>query len=233
MEKKQRKYTITEVAKDLKVSVGKLRDWEDTFSYTLNVQRTKTGARLYTDIDTKTLKKIKILKEKNMNEEQIHFILDAHKHNQHDEPSEEPQEFVEMLLSLQNETTETLQNLTDSFTKFKEELTQDIKQELRSEMNAGHHKTKTLIQSYSHMVVDSAENTQEELVRLRQDIHREEEEKLFIQQKLEEREEQFKEFVMTYRESAAAKERNRLSDWIAILKTKRDESIDFFLKKSV
>ncbi|WP_227935377.1 MerR family transcriptional regulator [Alkalihalobacillus deserti] len=223
----QKKYTIKEVSKSLKIPVGKLREWEDLFPNALYVQRTKTGARLYKDYEIETLKKIKILKDHNISEENVNFIIDVNTEIKQEGQSDQSREYVEMLLSLQNETTETMQNLTDSFVRLKEEFIQDIKEELKTEMNVGHSKTTSLIQSYSNMIIDTADNTQEELIRIRQDFYREEEEKLFIQQKLEEREEQFQEFILSFRESAAAKQKQRFPNWLKIFKTKKDSSIDF------
>ncbi|WP_332698519.1 MerR family transcriptional regulator [Halalkalibacter lacteus] len=225
MENEQKKYTIKEVSKSLKISVGKLREWEDMFPNALYVQRTKTGARLYTDYDIETLKKIKILKAKNINEHDLNFILDTNNEVDQDDQSEAPQEYY-TLVSLQNETIETIQKLTESVATIKEEFIQEVKEEVKSEMNEGHSKTKSLIQSYSHMIVDTAETSKEELIQLRQDIHREEEEKLFIQQKLEERETQFQEFVQSYREAAAAKQKQKFPNWLSIFKTKKESSID-------
>ncbi|MFC0562285.1 MerR family transcriptional regulator [Halalkalibacter alkalisediminis] len=226
MEKGQKKYTIKEVSKKLKVSVGKLKEWEESFSHALYVQRTKTGARLYSDFEIETLKKIKILKDHHINDDHVNFILDTNYEVERDDDISETTspEMVDMLVSLQNDTTETIQQLNESFAQVKEEIILDLKEEIKTELNAGHHKTKSLIQSYSHLVVDRAEHTQEEITKLRQDIHREEEEKLFIQHKLEEREEQFQEFVLAYRQSAAAKQ--RFPNWLKIFKMKKEGSMD-------
>ncbi|ARK29736.1 helix-turn-helix domain-containing protein [Halalkalibacter krulwichiae] len=230
MDNSSQKYTIKEVSKKLKIPVGQLREWEDVFSSVIYVQRTKTGARLYTDHDLEVLKKVKLLKDSNISKEDVHFILANHNEVEDlQEETEEVQvkeEFIDMLRSLQNETTETIEQLTTSFERFKEELVKDLKDQLKSEMNEGQSKTKSLIQSYSHMIVDTQESTKEEIERLRQDIYKEEEEKLFIQQKLEEREEQFQEFVYAYRETAAAKEKQRFPNWLKIFKTKKESSVD-------
>jgi DNA-binding transcriptional MerR regulator len=228
MEHEQRKYTIKEVSKSLKIPVGKLREWEEMFPHALYVQRTKTGARLYTDYDIEMLSKIKLLKDKNINEADVNFILGINHEIEPDELGEDPQDQDYMtLLSLQHETIENVQKLTESVATIKDEFIEEVKEEIKSELNVGHSKTKSLIQSYSHMIVETNENTQEEVKRLRQDIHREEEEKLFIQQKLEEREAHFQEFVSYYRETAAAKEKQRFPNWFNIFKTKKDSSVDF------
>ncbi|KHF40585.1 MerR family transcriptional regulator [Halalkalibacter okhensis] len=225
MENGQRKYTIKEVSKNLKIPVGKLREWEDMFSKALYVQRTKTGARLYSEYDLEMLKKIKILKDNNINEEHVNFILNTNIEMEPNELlNEAPQEY-EVILSLQNETIDNIQELTESIAGLKEEFIQEVKDEVKHEMNAGHSKTKSLIQSYSHTIIDTAESTKEELSRLRQEIHREEEEKLFIQQKLEEREVQFQEFVQAYREAAATK--SKLPSWLNFLKPKKEGSVDY------
>ncbi|MFC0470867.1 MerR family transcriptional regulator [Halalkalibacter kiskunsagensis] len=225
MENEQKKYAIKEVSKSLKIPVGKLKEWEELYSNALYVQRTKTGARLYTGYDIELLKKIKILKDNNINEEHVNFILDTNNEVERDEQGESTQEYF-TLLSLQNETIESIQKLTESIATIKEEFIQEVKEEIKSEMNVGHSKAKSLLQSYSHTIADTAENTHEELTRLRQDIHKEEEEKLFIQQKLEEREQQFQEFVQSYREAAAAKEKQRFPNWLNIFKAKKEGSID-------
>jgi DNA-binding transcriptional MerR regulator len=224
MENSQKKYTIKEVSKYLKIPVGKLREWEEMFPNALYVQRTKTGARLYTEYDLEMLKKIKILKDNNINEENVNFILNTNIAVEVDEPHEDHHDY-DVILSLQNETIDNIQELTESIVGLKEEFIQEVKEEVKSEMNAGHSKTKSLIQSYSHTIVDTAESTKEELNRLRQDIHREEEEKLFIQQKLEEREVHFQEFVQAYRETAAAK--SKLPSWLNFLKPKKEGSVDY------
>ncbi|MDT8859650.1 MerR family transcriptional regulator [Alkalihalobacillus sp. MEB130] len=231
MQNQQTKYTIKEVSKSLKISIGKLREWENMFPEALYVQRTKTGARMYTDHDLEMLKKIKLLKDKNINEENVKFILDMNSSEvesveQAEDTQPQDHEFVEALLELQTETNETLQNLTETVTTMKKDFIDEVKKELKNEMNAGHHKTKSLIQSYSHIIVDTAESTKDELSQLRQDIHREEEEKLFIQQKLEEREMHFQEFVQAYRETAAAKQ--KFPNWLVnLFKQKKENSMDF------
>jgi DNA-binding transcriptional MerR regulator len=221
MENEQKRYAIKEVSKALKIPVGKLKEWEELYPNALYVQRTSTGARLYTEYDIETLKKIKILKDNNIKEEQVNFILDMN-----NEVEQEEQDEYFTLLSLQNETIESIQKLTESIETIKEEFIQEVKEEVKSEINIGQSKTKSLLQSYSHTIADTAESTREELTSLRRDIHREEEEKLFIQQKLEEREVQFQEFVRSYREAASAKEKQRFPNWLNFFKTKKEGSID-------
>ena len=231
MEKEQRTYTISEVSKSLKTQTGKLKEWEESFPQLLSVQRSKTGARLYSNKEIEALRKIKILKDKNITEEDIQFILQT---NKKEEEKKEEQNVIEnnqkdygTLLTLQHDTIETLHHLTDSVSTMKEELVHEVKEGIKSEINIGHNKTKTLIQSYSHMIAETTENTEEEIKRLRQDIYREEEEKLFIQHKLEEREAHFQEFVSYYRETAAAKEKNRFLTWLQSFKSKKESSVDF------
>ncbi|GAE37087.1 MerR family transcriptional regulator [Halalkalibacter akibai] len=231
MEKEQRTYTISEVSKSLKAQTGKLKEWEESFPQLLTVQRSKSGARLYGNKEIDALRKIKLLKDKNMAEVDILFILQA---NNTEGVKEEKNNVVldnqkdyGTLLSLQHDTIESLHHLTDSVSTIKEELVHEVKEGIKTEISIGHNKTKTLIQSYSHMIAETTENTEEEIKQLRQDIHREEEEKLFIQHKLEEREAQFREFVSYYRETAAAKEKNRFLNWLQLFRSKKESSADF------
>ncbi|GAE25949.1 hypothetical protein JCM9140_1972 [Halalkalibacter wakoensis JCM 9140] len=221
------KLTIKEVSKQLKIPVGKLREWEELFPYALQVERTKTGARLYDDQDLEMLKKIKILKDNNINEDNVNFILNTVKTQEVEEREEEvdEQEFAK-IISLQHDTNESIRELTDSIDMMKDDIIHDVKAEIKSEMKIGQSKTKSIIQSYSHLVAETAEVTKEEVLRLREDIYREEEEKLFIQQKLEEREAQFQEFVQVYRETAAAKQ--RFPGWLVqLFKPKKEGSVDY------
>ncbi|NEU32015.1 MerR family transcriptional regulator [bacterium LRH843] len=224
MENEQKVYTIKEVSRNLKIPVGKLREWERLFPNVLYVQRTKTGARLYTEYDLEMLRKLKLLKDHNISDEGVTFIIGSN----HDLELEEevvPGEY-DHLLSLQYNTLETIEQLRDSFAQVKAEMIQEVKDEVKNEIIVGHQKTKSLIQSYSHTIVEIAEHTKEEVQLLRQDIYVEEEEKLFIQQKLEERETQFQEFVHSYREAAAANQKQRFPNLLNLLKWKKANPVD-------
>lgn len=225
MENEETKYTIKEVSKLLHVQVGKLKEWETLFPTALDVQRTKTGARLYTDLDLETLKKIRILKEKQINDENVRFILDTRNEMVPADGNEPSQDYINKLLETQTNTSETVQSLNNSFKQLKEEVVQEMKREIRKELHVRQNQTKSLVQSFSHMIMETTEHTHDEITRLRQEIYKEEEEKLFIQHKLEEREEQFQEFVLAYRESAATKQ--RLPNWLKIFKWKKEGSVDF------
>ncbi|WP_209122681.1 MerR family transcriptional regulator [Alkalihalobacillus sp. BA299] len=222
------KYSTKEVSKLLKIPVGNLRKWERTFDGLLYVQRTKTGARLYTDYEIDTLKKIKLLKDKNIKDDDVKYILETKIEVEVDDYNEEVADVeedykYETILSLQQETVESVEKLTSSIFTFKDEMIQEtkeeIKNEVKKEINSGHHKTSSLVQSYSQMMLDTADQAKEELQKLRLEIERENEEKLFIHQKLEEREVHFQEFVQQFRETAAAKQdqslKRKVTKWFS------------------
>ncbi|MFV8830495.1 MerR family transcriptional regulator [Alkalihalobacterium sp. APHAB7] len=231
------KYSTKEVSRLLKIPVGNLRKWERTFEGMLYVQRTKTGARLYTDYEIDTLKKIKLLKDKNIKDEDVKYILETNiqvEYNDESDEKEESEDYnqYEMMISLQHETVESVEKLTNSIFSFKEEVLQEtkeeIKNEVKKEINLGHNKTTSLVQSYSQMLLDTSDQTKDELQRLRQEIEQENEEKLFIHQKLEEREVHFQEFVQHFREAAASKQeqsiKTKMSKWLShFTKDKKEE----------
>ncbi len=233
-----KKYTTKEVSKQLKIPVGNLRQWETMFPSLIYVQRTKTGARIYTDYELEILKKIKLLKDKNMNDEDIRFILETASVSELDETNEEimdEEESVRYLSLKQEETVESVRNLTDSLVSWKREFMDEfrevLKHEVKKEIIRGNNKTKSMVESFSQVVLQTSETTNEEIKQLRHEIEREEEEKIFIQQKLEEREVQFQEFVHQYRQVAAAKleqkEKRKFPNLLSLFNKSKKEEVDF------
>ncbi|OLO36954.1 hypothetical protein BTR23_14505 [Alkalihalophilus pseudofirmus] len=230
------KYSTKEVSKLLKIPIGNLRKWERTFEGMLYVQRTRTGARLYTDYEIETLKKIKLLKDKNIKDDDVKYILETNILVEVNEEKEEIEDVegehrYETILSLQQETVESVEKLTHSIFSFRDEMIQEtkeeIKNEVKKEIHLGHNKTTSLVQSYSQMLLDTSDQTKDEILKLRQEIERENEEKLFIHQKLEEREVHFQEFVQHFRETAATKQdqslKGKVTKWFSYFSKDKKE----------
>ncbi|WP_158211604.1 MerR family transcriptional regulator [Alkalihalobacterium alkalinitrilicum] len=230
------KYSTKEVSKLLKIPIGNLRKWERTFEGMLYVQRTRTGARLYTDYEIETLKKIKLLKDKNIKDDDVKYILETNILVEVNEEKEEIEDVegehrYETILSLQQETVESVEKLTNSIFSFRDEMIQEtkeeIKNEVKKEIHLGHNKTTSLVQSYSQMLLDTSDQTIDEILKLRQEIERENEEKLFIHQKLEEREVHFQEFVQHFRETAATKQdqslKGKVTKWFSYFSKDKKE----------
>jgi DNA-binding transcriptional MerR regulator len=64
-------YTLKEVSKKINISPGTLRKWEQDFEDLLDIQRTKQGARIYTDIEIELLVEIKQMADKKISKEVI------------------------------------------------------------------------------------------------------------------------------------------------------------------
>ncbi|WP_096200715.1 MerR family transcriptional regulator [Bacillus sp. FJAT-45350] len=240
-----KRYTTKEVAKKLRLQVGKLKEWEDNFNTILYIQRSKTGARMYTEYEIDMLSKIKILKDKNVKDEDIRYILEGNSIDEIQEEfvsvdtssvQEEANENYSNMIALHEETVGHVESLKDSFSLLKDEFLNEVKEELKSEIKKeiqiGQKQSKTVLENYSQCIVETTNNTYEEINKLRTNIEKDEEEKLYIQHKLEEREELFQQFVTDYREVAASKvEENTKRNWLQWVsffsKNKKENSIDF------
>ncbi len=221
-------YTIKDVSKKLKIPVGSLKTFEREFGQFFNVQRTKSGSRIYGEAELVILRKIKLMKDKNLSDDMVTFILDTNDGEEREVPEEIQSEYdlkYADIVALQNETVQAVQNISASIDQFKGEFIKEVKEELtnevKKEITKGTAITEGMIQTYSHEVLDTYKMTYQQVNKLKKEIQREQEEKLFLQKKVEEREELFQEFVQSYRQSAAAiearNEKRKLSYWLGVL----------------
>ncbi|WP_161568145.1 MerR family transcriptional regulator [Anaerobacillus alkaliphilus] len=221
-------YTIKDVSKQLKIPVGSLKSWEQVFERFFQVQRTKSGSRIYGEAELLVLRKIKLMKDKNLSDEMLMFILDSNDGENRDIPEQIQSEYdlkYADIVELQNETVQAVQTISASMDQFKGEFIKEVKEELtqevKKEIAKGNGITQGMIQTYTHEVVDTYQMTYQQINKLKKEIQRDQEEKLFLQKKVEEREELFQDFVQSYRQSAAAiearNERRKLSYWLGLL----------------
>ncbi|QOY35637.1 MerR family transcriptional regulator [Anaerobacillus isosaccharinicus] len=221
-------YTIKDVSKQLKVSTGSLKNWEKVFDKFVQIHRTKNGSRIYNDSELVVLKKIKVMKEKNLSDEMVMFILDEKIEDGCEVPEQIQSEYdlkYADIVALQTETVQAVQNISDSLDQFKgnfiKEVKDDLTSEVKKEITKGNSITQGIVQTYSHEVLDTFKATSEHINELKEEIEREQEEKLFLQKKVEEREELFQDFVQSYRQAAAAieekNEKRKLSYWLNLL----------------
>ncbi len=64
-------YNVKEAAKIINVPTGTIKRWEQDFADFLIIPRTKQGARYFTELELKLLKKIKMMRDKNISLENI------------------------------------------------------------------------------------------------------------------------------------------------------------------
>jgi DNA-binding transcriptional MerR regulator len=221
-------YTIKDVSKQLKISIGNLKTWEKVFDKYIQIHRTKNGSRIYSDNELNVLRKIKLMKDKNLSDDMVMFILDTNNEEEREIPEQIQSEYdlkYADIVALQTETVQVVQNISDSLEQFKGEFIKEVKSELTSEVKKeitkGNSITEGIVQTYSHEVLDTYKMTSDQINELKQEIEKEQEEKLFLQKKVEEREELFQDFVQGYREAAAAieqkREKRKLSYWLNLL----------------
>ncbi|MCT8138238.1 MerR family transcriptional regulator [Anaerobacillus sp. CMMVII] len=222
-------YTIKDVSKQLKVSVGNLKTWENVFADFFQVNRTKSGSRIYGETEITIIKKIKLMKDKNLSDEMVKFILETNDQCENREVPEEIQTEYDLkyadIVALQTETVQAVKSISNSIDQFKGEFINEVKEkltnEVKKEITKGNSITEGLVQTYSNEVLDTYKKTSGQITRLKREIEREQEEKLFLQKKVEEREELFQEFVQSYRQSAAAieerNEKRKLSYWLNLI----------------
>ncbi|OIJ15655.1 hypothetical protein BKP35_01275 [Anaerobacillus arseniciselenatis] len=264
-------YTIKDVSRQLKIPVGSLKKWEKVFVDFFEVHRTKSGSRIYRDGELKVIKKIKLMKDKNLSDDLIKFILDTDNGANNEVPEQVASEYdlkYAEIVALQNETVQAVQNISDSFEQLKDEFKQEtkemneelktavkkeinegnattegivkayseealnnyncthnefksdfksefkdvneeLKSEIKKEVAKGNAITEGVVQTYSQEVLDNYSRTYKQLKKLKEQVQREQEENLFLQKKVEEREELFQEFVQNYRQVAASNEENK------------------------
>ncbi len=264
-------YTIKDISRQLKIPVGSLKKWEKVFVDFFEVHRTKSGSRIYRDRELKVIKKIKLMKDKNLSDDLIKFILDTDNGANNEVPEQVASEYdlkYSEIVALQNETVQAVQNISDSFEQLKDEFKQetkevneelktavkkeinegnaitsgivqayskealdnynrthtelknnfksefkDVNEELKSdikkEVAKGNAITEGMVQTYSQEVLDNYSRTYKQLKKLKEQVQREQEENLFLQKKVEEREELFQEFVQNYRQVAASNEEKK------------------------
>lgn len=221
-------YTIKDVSKQLKIAVGILKSWEKEFGAFFQVQRTKTGSRIYTDQELLMIKKIKLMKDKNLSDDMVKFILETNNQEGCEIPKEIQSEYdlkYADIVELQTETVQAVQAISEQIVQFKGEFIKEVKEELtnevKKEITKGNAITEGLVQTYSHEVIDTYKMTYKQINKLKKEIEKDQEEKMFLQKKVEEREELFQEFVHSYRQAAAAieakNEKRKLSYWLSLL----------------
>ncbi len=221
-------YTIKDAAKQVKTSIGNLKNWEKIFEKYLQVHRTKSGSRIYSETELIVLKKIKLMKDKKLSDEMVMFILETNNGENLDIPEEILSEYdlkYADIVALQTEAVQAVHNISSSLHQFKGEFIKEVKQELTSEVkkeiSKGNAITEGIVQTFSHKVLDTCKSTHDQISKLHHEFEKEEEEKLFLQKKVEEREELFQEFVQSYRQSAAANEARKakrtLTYWVNFL----------------
>ncbi len=264
-------YTIKDVSRQLKIPVGSLKKWEKVFVEFFEVHRTKSGSRIYRDGELKVIKKIKLMKDKNLSDDLIKFILDTDNGANNEVPEQVASEYdlkYAEIVAMQNETVQAVQNISDSFEQLKDEFKQEtkevneelktavkkeinegnattegivkayseealdnynrthnefksdfkcefkdvneeLKSEIKKEVAKGNAITEGMVQTYSQEVLDNYSRTYKQLKKLKEQVQREQEENLFLQKKVEEREELFQEFVQNYRQVAASNEEKK------------------------
>jgi DNA-binding transcriptional MerR regulator len=221
-------YTIKDVSKQLKIPIGNLKNWEKVFDQYIQIHRTKNGSRIYSDNELNVLRKIKLMKDKNLSDEMVMFILESNNEEEREIPEQIQSEYdlkYADIVALQTETVQVVQNISDSLEQFKGEFIKEVKSELTSEVKKeitkGNSITEGIVQTYSHEVLDTYKMTSEQIFELKQEIEKEQEEKLFLQKKVEEREELFQDFVQSYRQAAATieqkREKRKFSYWLNLL----------------
>lgn len=219
-------YTMKDVSKQLKISVGHLKSWEKEFTQFFQVSRTKAGARIYGEAELTILKKIKVMKDKNLSNEMVKFILETNYEESREVPEQIQSEYdlkYADIVALQAETVQVVQNISDSLNEFKGEFIKEVKEELstevKKEITKGNSITSGIVQTYSCELLDTYKVTTDQIIELKQEIEKEQDEKLFLQKKVEEREELFQQFVQSYRQAAAAieekKEKRKLTYWLS------------------
>jgi len=136
-----RAYSIKEVSQILNIPNGTIRQWEKDLNGILQIPRTQQGARYYTENEIEMLNKVKEMREQNVPKGMIRSLLEKYL-NQESEPDSESfetnvQPLTEQPIQpvphheLQPSNLETLQQAMELF---KQDLLNEIKQEIKQEM---------------------------------------------------------------------------------------------------
>ncbi|MCQ6277359.1 MerR family transcriptional regulator [Bacillus sp. V3B] len=138
-----RAYSIKEVSQIINIPTGTIRQWEKDLNGLLVIPRTQQGARYYTDNEIKILKKIKEMREQHVSKGMIRTLLEKHLN----EGSESPSEPFEMAVQpvqdkptqastdIQTNNTESMEAFYTAMETFKQDLLNEIKNEIATNKN--------------------------------------------------------------------------------------------------
>ncbi|GIN61024.1 hypothetical protein J27TS8_10170 [Robertmurraya siralis] len=129
-----RAYSIKEVSKKINIPTGTIRQWEKDLNGLLVIQRTKQGARFFTENEINLLKKVKEMREQNVSKEMIRTLLQKHFAN-HSEHTSESFETGLSVPSVEQNERELPSQLHASevysiMDLYKQDIVNEIKQEL-------------------------------------------------------------------------------------------------------
>ncbi|RBW71048.1 MerR family transcriptional regulator [Bacillus taeanensis] len=220
-------YTMKEVSRKLKLPTGTLRKWEQDFQLILEVPRSRTGARYYTEQEVETLLQIKQMRSKHLSISTICSLLNNSSEENEKESAESPvplsvndaPTIQQIIQNDDGKTLDDLKKLMESFDALKDEMIKEVREEIRQEVRqevlqevkkeiASSTQTQTMI------INESVSHTTKEIQNLSKSVENQqkmsqqqiEEEREVNRQDIIRREEQFIEFVKTHREIAAAKQ---------------------------
>jgi DNA-binding transcriptional MerR regulator len=219
-------YTMKEVSRKLKLPTGTLRKWEQDFQAILEVPRSRTGARYYTEQEIEILLQIKQMRNKHLSAATICSLLSCNtEENENNEPSHplptdnETPTIQQIIQNDDGKTLDDLKKLMESFDALKDEMIKEVREEIRHEVRqevlqevkkeiAASTQTQTMV------INESVSHTTKEIQNLSKSVENQqkmsqqqiEEEREVNRQNIIRREEQFIEFVKNHREVAAAKQ---------------------------
>jgi len=155
-------YSIKQVASQIKVTEGTIRQWEKDFN--LDIPRSEDNSRYFTEIEIETLSHIKAMRDKNLSKVIIKELLDKNKSNSAHNKTPIP----DVPALRQTEATQALKSIQQSFEAFPEikkeiinELKDEIKESIKDELADSFKKQNELIANELKKITDSQKQLEE------------------------------------------------------------------------
>ncbi|MEA1909867.1 MAG: MerR family transcriptional regulator [Patescibacteria group bacterium] len=127
-------YSLSEVARYLKVSENRIRHWEKTFSQVLSNHRNQYNHRVFTENDVKAIERIKVLQDSKLyTKEGILAKLNSKTGSQN---KAKAQEITKADRAYQQKLLIALNSLASEIKCLRREVREDLKGELKKELDA-------------------------------------------------------------------------------------------------